>query len=642
MPMRHLSWEVVNINIKIREAMVRLAPYGPKRQPTINGYCMKGVIPCCRDGQYWYIDEDYITAAITWRKTVMSESQLMMEYPEFEELSVDVQKQVMRQISLQTKDYLVEQTPYAMLFEGRIFKPEALETVKKILVDTISTYAARSRMVCITEASEQMEVSVYKLKRMIEEGHIRASRISNIWYLEQDEIDRFIGKRNEYVGLFDIAAGVAAELNTVFDPEHGSDRGLLNSWCCANPNISGYLVSREESGVHGSRRNSYYVPVNAREQVAKEIQTYLRSKGTGKDKYAILQDDPCWDEHPKTYEAVTLYGHGQQANWMAALMEILVVNLGDREIMECDNEAIEQMLIYAASAPTQIYQAQFAKFLKFVAGRYECNFDVAVDYKVGKNHVPASSRDAYSVQQYYLLSYMAFNDDYIVEHNMVEKALEDSYLAFTWLYVIWHYVAMWRTSDITTAIPVITAFDSAELKQRIKNHEFSDEDADHLSLLLEESIGSSGKAPHKTGKELLHVHFPESLRPVIGLVYAICLTHFSAVGHLPGKAPALKSYVSLFGQEYTNVLGRQVFSNRRANKSFADAISTQVELNTDKEHKILGYVVAGYARSHDQICHLYPEHRYTCDINIDNFYDHPRQTAHNNRFRHCCLHGSLV
>lgn len=582
--------------LKIKEAMEYMAPWMPKRQPTINRYCQDGTIPSKRQGDLWYIDELYIKEAVSWRKTAVTTEELLAGTEGFSGLNDYDKAQCMRNVSRQTAKYLAVENRYSILFAGRFVDLKHLETVRKLIGDIVKQYVDRANMLPAAVAAEKLEVSVYQLKRLISEGKIKAEVVKNNWYLTETEIQKFADEKEKYIGLTEIVKGILTEIKTTFDIENHVHRAMMNARV-RNSKLKNLLVTWEETGLHGDRRNSYYVPADSKPLFEELLRPYLKQYGLSEVRLEMLSSDDYWNSHPKTWDALQLFAENKLPNGISALMETIIESL-DSEVMDADDEEIDNMIDYSVNAMTEIYQMYTSMFLKFVAQKYECNFTMVADYRTGKAHKKTVNSTPYSVDEYFAFAYMNYNDDFIKEHQLVEKAVNDPKMAYLWWRSCMHYTAMWRDSDLKSQIPVVKIkLTKKKLKERILSGEFSEKEADELSILLEMIIQEKAMSPHKTGKEVLRVHFPETLRPIIGLSYACCLLHADS-DYIEGMTITAAAYRNFYGEDYVRLFGMKTFSNRRANKSYADALVTITERTNDNEHKVRGYIIAGYARSH--------------------------------------------
>lgn len=594
----------------IKEAMEKLDPYNPKTQVTIDQYCLKGQIPAKRKEDKWYIDDEYINSAIDWRKQVKSVDEIIDTIPEFSEIHQDDLYWLLRNIARQTENYLIDSNEYSMLFSGRFITK--VQEVTELIRMIIRQYIDRRTMIPVAKAARSMGLSTYQLKKRLHSGEIPGHLIVNEWYLSADTVKNYLDIKSQYVGIYDLVKEITALTSTLFDPENQTHRAMMNAWI-RNSKLYPLVVLWEDTEFRGDRRNSFYLPVNAKADFVSVLTPFLRHYGLSANKEEMLKTSPFWESHPKTKAALIAFSQSKTGNGMAALMETLIECL-DCEIMDADNEVVGHLVTYACGALTEIYQNYLAMFLKYVSQHYSVKYDVVVDYHSGKRKNHTNTVVPYTEQQYFAFAYMNFNDDFIAEHDLVRKAVERLQCALLWLRSIWHYVGMWRIGDIESTIPVIDLhMTGRQLKERILSGDFYKYDAEKVSLLLQTAIIAGEKPPHKTGKELLRIYFPESLRPIIGLAYACCLLHQQDDDrYITWKRINLGHYKEFYGDRYIQIFGNSTFSNRRANKSFADALVTITELDSDACNKVLGYTVASFARGHAQTPGKIPvmTHRY--------------------------------
>ena len=585
--------------IRIKEAMELLAPYDPKKQPTINTYCLREKIPARREGELWYIQRAYIEQAICWRQPVSTTEELLEAENGFQDLDKNEQKWCRRKVNQKTAEYLIPEDQYSILFAGRLVAQDAVSKVKEIIQEIVGHYTKRSEMLPAAQAAKQMDMSTFQIKSLIKSGRIQAERVNGAWYVTEEEIRRFQDEKDSYIGLFDIVKELIPTISiTMFDIEDATHRYMLNSYV-KRSKLGNLMISWGNAELKGDRKNAFYVPAESKEMFKELLIPYLRHYGLSEERVQQLWENWYWIKHPMTKQALERFSENKVSHGMAALLETVIENL-DCEIMDATDDDVRRMLDYARSSMTEIYQMYLAQFLKFVKENYKCKFTLVVEYRTGAAHKRSSKYGPYPLEQYYLFAYMNYNDQYIKEHGLVRKAVMNENHAFLWFRCCWHYDGMWRDSDIRSQIPVVhLRITKKELKEKLLSGTFTEEEADNLSLRLESMIESMRESSEKTRKEELRVHFPESLRPVIGLAYACCLVHADGK-YIKGMKLTKTVYREFYGDEYTKIFGFNTFLNRRANKSYADMLVEVAERRADNEHKVRGYMLATYARGHVQ------------------------------------------
>ena len=584
-----------NTNIGIKEAMDQLAEIGATiTRPTITTFCREGRIPAVRLGREWVIQQEYIDKAKDWRRGVKTLEELALETNGFAKLPEDVRKNCKRTILLRCADFLVPKQKYAELFVGPFISVEDVATVRTLLTTVVANYTPHD-LVPIADAAKQTGYSAHVLKNMIKSETVRAVTINHNWYLQQSEINAVIDRKNNYVPLITIAEEICSGMTTAFDPAKGNHRATLTTYALQS-SIAAFLVPESTLGLRQDKKYTYYVPVKIKEEVIEALTPFIRHYGLSADRIREFQKHEYWRMHPETSRMVMEFCEKKNDVAKAALMEIITSTL-KTEITQAAKADIDRMFDYVEGSIAKIYVTILSEFLSYVQKNSDCSFGVSLRKRSALQKKKLNITP-YSLDDYCILAVMTFNDGFRKKFDLVRKALEDPKLAYTWLRTSFFYTGMWRDSDIFYNIPVIyPGCSSEELKEKIQNGEFSEKEATRLSMLLEAAILAEKTPPHKTGKESLQLHISESLRPVIGLIYACNLVHTTG-DHIKGYPVTAGNYRDLFGEIYTKVFGFQKISSRRANKSYADEITEITDRRTDQKHKVRGYLVAAFARSH--------------------------------------------
>ena len=575
-----------------------LAPYGAKTQPIINGYCINEKIPCERKGNLWYINAEFVKAAIRWKECTILFDAIEADILDSVEMTEYDRKNCRRNIRNKASRYF-KVDGYALLFAGNIIDKADEEVVTQIVIEEIECYKAMQDRVLISQAAEELKVSVYVLKSRIFDGKIKtAKRIKNNWTIERTELESLL-KSDEWIGIYDFCITLVAKEKTLFDLESGRHRGLLLIFLRSSQ-YAGYFRSWDDMEVRGDRRNAVYFPSYISAPLEELIRGYLRRFGAMLKRNQRYLEDHFWESYPNTKLALDRFSENKILSGMTALMELLQATL-HTEIMDATNEDIERMVEYALVAPTKIYSKYLVKFLRYVKENYkESKYSISLFFDETQMRTRYMQSDPYPFHQYMLGSYMAFNDEFIEEHGLIEKAINNSTYAWIWLDMCWHYIGAWRTGDIQRikAIPLLHS--KRKVKQMILNNQYEQE-AERMSLLLQAEINGKYMNPEKTADsqdtEYLIITIPESLRSVIGTVYSICCLH-SDDDVLVSVEKEAKDYIDFFGDSYLKVFGNIPFMNRRANKSFLDALAEITEKDSDNSNKLMGYMVASFARSH--------------------------------------------
>lgn len=584
--------------MKLIEMIRTLEPFDIKTRPHLTSYCRDGVIPAIRKGNIWYPDDGYVNCAVIWRKGQVTLEEMIEDNSYYSSLSDDDKKKCVRSIKLYAAKHFQDDNRYSILFSGHFINRKEIENVKEIIAKETAYYANRNALVPIKDVARRMGVSVYQAKKMT----LPSTRMRGDLYCDAEVIDQINDTRSQYIGIYTLTTEILSGVNTVFDPQSESDRLMLRKYV-RESELCDLAIPAEMMTFPDDRRNAMYFPVDYKETVASALIPFFIRFGLVPERLAILSTDPFWDMHPVTKKLFDTFSIKKQENGLVALMETLVYGL-HCEITECTNEDIEELLAYAERAQYQIYKQYTVLFVNFCKKSNNCAYNVILKYeplRIGQLNVDTSP---YPFAQYFAFSHLLFSQPMIERNELVDKAFSDVKYALLWLYCIWQYCTAWRVSDFFR-IPVIhVPYTDVQLRKVIESGEFERE-AVTLSILLENEINSKQRRPQKTAERQeesdnvfpLVVVFPESLRSVIGIVYAICVV-MSDCKQFPVIRFYIADYEYMFGSIYGKILGHVTFQNRRANKSFMGTVVELAEKDPVIKAPVKGYALASFTRSH--------------------------------------------
>ena len=590
------------MRITLTEVLDALKKYGCKTKQSALVLCRDRKLPAVMDQGRWYMDDGYVKEAVKWRRKHITLEEIETKSAAYMALNEEERRHCARNIRrrLLLAGWAVEPCQQGVLFTGTLYPSGRAGEIRGIIEDCVREGLMRKTLIPASAAAESMGMSVYQLKQSVRAGTISGIRVDDDLYLEPDVIKDYQKEKGSLIGVYDWLKSELPEMGirTVWDIENRSDRNMLNNML--RQSVAGpLLVSWEQAGLRGDRCNSLYFPAEIQDQIREIVIGYLKDFGLKNELYELRRQDPYWQNHKKTMGALDTFEQTKTIQKMASLYEIFI-EVRSPEVMDCTDSDIDRLVDYATSR-TALHQQYLSMFLGFVRRNYSCRFSkqILIDYQKRESGAVVDT-SPYSLEQYMLMAYMAFNDDHINTEELVEKALEDPRGAYCWLYTVWHYVGAWRTSDIKR-IPIVTLpWSRTDIVVHVKGEDWR-RYADETSLILEHAINSARIRPHKTqkrnGDRYLSVVFPESLREIIGLVYLIVYCH-SSDEEIWCCNLRPQDFDVFFGDEYKKIFGNMSFGNRKANKSFLDHISEIVEKDSGNNNRVMGYMVASYARAH--------------------------------------------
>lgn len=579
--------------------MDALAPYKPKTRPVLTGYCRDGSIPAARNGDKWMPDGNWISCAVLWRKNQTTLEGILAEASGIQELTKDEQHKCVRQIKLAAEKYYLEENCYSILFTGHFIVRDHVDDVKGIVSREIAHYKEKPNLIPIKDAAKALGISTYQAKHY---DSFPAVRLRDGLYCEQADIDAMNAAKDQYIGIYTLSMEILSGMRSLFDLGNDTDRMMLNKYIREGDLRDIALPASAMTFPVDDRKNTVFFPAVQVKTVEKYLRRFFTQYGMVYERLRELKEDPFWLSHPVTKGLVDSFEEKKTENGMAALMEILIHSL-KQEITECTDDDIEALLTYASKARFKIYKQYIVMFVNYVKKNAPCRYRTALKYE----HASRSNTidtSPYPFPQYLAFASLVYSDPMIETNSLIDKSFENIKYALLWLYSAWQYISAWRTKDFFM-IPIISMpYTKDVLRESIHAKEFNSE-AIKISILLENEINGIQRPPTKTArrqeesgeKSVLLVVIPETLRVVIGTVYAICVV-MSEHQPFPVVRFSFSDYEYMFGNMYTRIFGHRTFLNRRANKAFLGTVVQLVEQDVGTENKVMGHSVASLARAH--------------------------------------------
>ena len=231
------------------------------------------------------------------------------------------------------------------------------------------------------------------------------------------------------------------------------------------------------------------------------------------------------------------------------------------------------------------------------------------DYVLNKRYTMDIQNEAYDFDDYINLLYYLFSEEYIEDNEMFRKAAESKNYTDTWLYLALHFIRPLRMTDMERIYHPTLPYSSEEVIEKIKNDEFSDNDARYVLLSITKRMSWLPLTPNKTASASnvtpISFDIPTSCETLIGKLFALAQAHRNLIG--TPDAPIVRK-VSTY-QEINRYMGEEIgelflnndFRSRSATKSFLQDIYMVADENIpadDSGYHVKGYYLAAYVRSH--------------------------------------------
>ena len=586
--------------MRISGAVEKLKPYGAKTKQTLTIFVKKGMVPGGEDRGVLNIDDSFIEEAVAWRKGVLTRQEIILEETG-KDADEDLLKKCVRYTADHTKDVEETDSAYAVLFTGFIPKDELGEQrIRQAVRKALALYHGKAELMPMAEVCRQLNLSRYVVGKALQRGDLEGEMRSGAWYVDPEAIRQHMDTLQSFKAVQETAREVAGETKTLYDPDSTRDRAVLYGFL-RQSDVAGKLFTAGTLKIQEGPKNALYYPAAFDEELREKIAAYLRTWGKADKRREVLQKDPVWDKFPKTYDLLQDFAENKRAPAVTALMEVLVNGLKS-EIFDCTDDDVLELSDLAASSLAATHGKVFSAFMGYVQRNcsncaFKADFMYISEMDGKKRPVTISP---YPFAQYIAAANLVFSEESIRKYRLTERALSDPKTAYIWFFMVMHYVAAWRVSDINRIRILKLPYGKEETERMIREGTYS-KAAAQLSLILENEINSLKMLPDKTkGKQKRHflvIRIPESLRDVFGLVYSIICLH-AEEGKMQTFRLEYREYYAVFGQDYTDIFGQEPFGNRRANKSFLNALRDIVNSTEGSGKTVTGDLIASYARAH--------------------------------------------
>ena len=274
----------------------------------------------------------------------------------------------------------------------------------------------------------------------------------------------------------------------------------------------------------------------------------------------------------------------------------------DKEIQELVSTAYSQMNKIFGEAVTQFIN--FIQRYPRIKTLYNCV------YFLPNYSDQSESSEAYEQHEYLKILYYMLNEDYILENDMYQEAVNSKNYADTWLFISLHFFGALRKTDLIRLRHPKLPYSPEEVLKKIQDKTFSDADARLTLYGVTESISVFATVPNKTKSvsnvSSIQFYVPDSAEVHMGTLFAIAEAHFQLSGK-PQSDPLIReisSYEAIsryMGDEIGDLFLEANFRTILMNKSYLQMIYSMTDsVLSDKEDEfhVKGYILAALARSH--------------------------------------------
>ena len=314
------------------------------------------------------------------------------------------------------------------------------------------------------------------------------------------------------------------------------------------------------------------------------------------------------EKFPETYKLYNIFQSETQVDEETThyIVDFMLYRLNKELFFYSDNE-MEELLSNATFELIKAHGDIFTFFIAWLKLNHKTAYQK--DYVLNKRYTMDIQNEAYDFDDYISLLYYLFSEDYIENNEMFRKAAESKNYTDTWLYLALHFIRPLRMTDMERIYHPILPYSSEEVIEKIKNDEFSDNDARYVLLSITKRMNWLPLTPNKTASssDVIPISFdiPTSCETLIGKLFALAQAHRNQAG--TPDAPIVRR-VSTY-QEINRYMGEEIgglflnndFRSRSATKSFLQDIYMVADENIpadDSGYHVKGYYLAAYVRSH--------------------------------------------
>jgi len=337
------------------------------------------------------------------------------------------------------------------------------------------------------------------------------------------------------------------------------------------------------------------------------IESYFSNCGLDDTEKASLLLDMYAKKFPDTAEKLTHFieKFSVPETLTYHLLDFLMVYQKKDLCIMTDNDVVELMKCTYEELNKQLGDI-LTFFLSWLKDTYKTRY--INDYVMQKRYESTSATQAYDRDEYMELVYYLFNEEYIIDNDMYEKAAKSKNFADTWLFLSLHFICSLRNTDLVRIYHPRLTMPPEEIIAGVIDGNFPDKDARLTLYSITWHLSSLPLQPSKTsdhsGISSIKFCVPESAEVHIGTLFAICEAHRLIEG-VSDDTPLIRCIsdydriTRYMGEEIGSLFLEANFRSRSVNKSYMQAFDMFSDdiLRNDGFH-MKGYILAALARSH--------------------------------------------
>lgn len=452
----------------------------------------------------------------------------------------------------------------------------------------------------IQKACEITDTTNTLMKRLIREAKISLCDGK----VPSDAVDKVMAENKAYISLREYSS---EHVCGKFQGKTAKDRNNLLDYLEENEFFGIEIITPKELLI-GSEKDILFFRRTDVFYIDKKLQTFFKEYGLTEEKKirVLLKNSKKTDtaEYLRKYLSEAFY----ERTCTPSVTEFVRFMLQMPDVSKMTDEYVAELLKQPMYATTKDL---IINFLNYVKRKQNVKYNVFTKIKPERsNGIPAYQDDTYLTIATYI-----FNADYIAEHSMIEKALDNHIYAEMWLYLAIFFCCGWRAQDVCNGWQYLKLFRRSmfnicpdTLYTDILENNLPDEIYIQTCKYALGAIDQAGRLPSKTANKnpspLTAVITP-GLYTFYGLLTLIAETHMlrSGDGYMkPQRASLYQNKMQLrdfFGRPMWDILGGQNIQSRRLNKDFLQGVEKAAR--EQGCGGVMASAVASYARNHTSL-----------------------------------------
>lgn len=424
-----------------------------------------------------------------------------------------------------------------------------------------------------------------------------------------DLIAKIVNEREAYISFRDFAAMPRGER---YDGAYYSRHKVLDE--LELNDYYGVEVFDPEDLLIGSATDMVYFRRSDVPKLEENLASYFGLYAlTEEEKVARLLNESN-RTNTKAYLKKYMVSHLGENTIQPSFTEFVSLVLTLPDLPKIKDEDIQQILSLSMSAAAK---DTLIRFFNYAKAHSQTKYSKLKKKKQESNPIPA-----YSNETYLALAKCIFNAEYIHDHKMIERALDNHFYIEMWLYLALHFCCGWRAGDICNGWRYLNLRENKEnayginaetLYDDILHDRISDEVYEQACNFATRKIILSNQSPSKTAGSNappLVITIEPALATFFGLLTLIseAVMMRTGDGYMRENRSSMYQkknlYRQFFGQEMYDALHGRNVQSRRLNKDYLqgiEATSRHVGYGS-----MMASALASFARSHtnlDTIAH---------------------------------------